>query len=374
METIKWAVAALILAAFFESPVFAANEAKQSPEQAAKPDNAPGDVAWEELKKAFIPPPQPAEWRTTPPTKEQIADFEKSNGVLAGFAADKAKDFYTKFPSHPRAQEARGLQSRLLMVAIELGVTNRQTELNALLENRLRDPAVPGDEKLRIRSQRIVEMLTEESTNRMSTIAGAEKAARDLVQEFPKKEEAYDVLLAVARAFLEEENLQKARDITLEVAKKGSGDPKEQAETQLRKLERVGKPLDLRFTDIDGNEVNLKSYAGKVVLLDFWATWCGPCVAALPELKETYAKYHPKGFEVLGISLDKERETLQKFLKDEKMTWPQHFDGAGWENRHVKDYEIEGIPTMWLIDKKGNLRNLAGRVALANKVEKLLAE
>ena len=373
MKAIRRCSVVRLFAVLLAVTAFAADE-KKPLEQTAKQDDSAGDLAWEELKKAFIPPPQPAEWRITPPTKQQLADFERTNGVLAGVAADKAKDFYTRFPSHPRAREARGLQSRLLTVAIELGETNRQAELSGLRQNRLRDPAVPSDEKFRIRAQRIAEMLTEDSGDRAATLATAEKAARDLAQDFPKSEDAYAALLMVARAFLDEENPPKARELTQDVAKKGSGDTKEEAETQLRRLDRVGKPLELTFTDLNGNEVNLKSYIGKVVLIDFWATWCAPCVAALPELKETYAKYHSKGFEILGISLDKEKDTLEKFLQDEKMGWPQHFDGTGWENALVKKFEIEGIPTLWLIDKKGNLRNLAGRVALAKKVEKLLSE
>jgi len=377
MKNMEWAIIGLLFAACATGPAFSADEPKQLVKQPAIDESVSataGDKAWEELKKAFIPPPQPKEWRTTPPTKDQIAEFERQNGVLAGSAADKAKEFYTKFPTHPRANEARGLELRLLTVAIELGSTNRQTELDALLEKRLSDPAVPEDEKFRVRAQRIANMLGEESTDRAANLAQAEKAVRELQRDFPKKNESYDLLLMVAGGLLEEENLQKARQITEEVARKAPTETQEQAQSQLRKLDRVGKPFELSFKDLNGKEVNVTNYAGKVVLLDFWATWCGPCIAGLPELKEIFAKYHPRGFEILGVSLDKEKDTLQKFLADEKMTWPQHFDGTGWDNTLVRNYEIEGIPTLWLIDKKGNLRNLSGRVALPAKVEKLLAE
>ncbi len=377
MKKIKAAVVGLLFAVCATGSVCSADEPNKPAEPATLKENesaAAGDVAWEELKKAFIPPPQPQEWRKSPPSKEQLADFEKKNGVLAGVAADKAKIFYMTYPTHPRATEARGLEMRLLTVAIELGSTNRQTELDALLEKRLSDPAVPEDEKFRVRAQRVVKLLEEESPDRAASLAKAEKAIRDLQQEFPKKDENYDLLLMLANGLLDQENVLRARQITEEVAKKAPTETKEQAESQLRKLGRLGKPFELSITDLNGTKVNVKDYAGKVVLIDFWATWCGPCVAALPELKETFIEYHPKGFEVVGISLDKEKETLEKFLAAEKMAWPQYFDGTGWENGIVRKYEIEGIPTMWLIDKKGNLRNLNGRVALRSKVEKLLAE
>ena len=91
-------------------------------------------------------------------------------------------------------------------------------------------------------------------------------------------------------------------------------------------------------------------------------------------MKEIYTKYHPKGFEILAVSFDKEKDKLKEFIADEKMTWPQYFDGLGWENKIGQKYGISSIPTVWLLDKKGNLRDLNGGKSLAAKIEKLLAE
>ena len=350
--------------------VFAADE----PKKANESSDGAAEKAWEALKKALIPEQPPAAWRTNPPTKEQMADLDRTNGILAGVAADKARDFHTKFPSHTNAAEARMFEWRLLQVAIDLGNTNKQKDLLALRERRLTDPKIPADEKFMIRAQNIVNLLQEETTDRAATIAKAEKATRELQTDFPKRDDLNDLLLNIAQAYLEVDNLAKARSITEEVAKKASGETKDSAEAQLRKLDRVGKPIELSFTDLHGKNVDIKDYAGKVVLVDFWATWCGPCIAALPEVKKTYAELHDKGFEILGISLDEEKETLEKFLADEKMTWPQQFDGTGWENKIVGKFEISGIPSMWLIDKKGKLRDLAANSGLQSKVQKLLAE
>ena len=136
----------------------------------------------------------------------------------------------------------------------------------------------------------------------------------------------------------------------------------------------VGKPLALKFGAVDGRAVDLEKLRGKVVLIDFWATWCGPCVQEVPHVKAVYEKLHPKGFEIVGISFDQKKTALQNFVLKEKMTWPQYFDGKGWSNQFGVRFGIESIPTMWLVDKKGVLRHLDGRKELESKVEKLLAE
>jgi hypothetical protein len=94
----------------------------------------------------------------------------------------------------------------------------------------------------------------------------------------------------------------------------------------------------------------------------------------LPNVKSTYTKLHPKGMEIVGISLDQEKDKLEETLKEEKMDWPQYFDGKGWKNDLAKEYGIQSIPAMWLVDKKGVLRDLNARDGLDEKVEKLLAE
>lgn len=134
----------------------------------------------------------------------------------------------------------------------------------------------------------------------------------------------------------------------------------------------VGQPVDMKFTAVDGSPVDLATLKGKVVLIDFWATWCSPCVAEVPNIKAAYEKLHDKGFEIVGISFDEEAAKLQAFTKAQNMPWPEYCDGKGWKNDFSVKYGIRSIPTMWLVDKEGKLSDVEAREHLESKVEKLL--
>jgi thiol-disulfide isomerase/thioredoxin len=136
------------------------------------------------------------------------------------------------------------------------------------------------------------------------------------------------------------------------------------------------QPLTISGVTLDGKQFSSEQWKGKVVLVDFWATWCGPCLAELPRVKKAYAEFHGKGLEVLGVSCDERGKDLAEFLqKNPDMPWPQLFDPSqpGW-HALAREYGVRGIPTMFLIDKSGVVRSVKTREDFEQLIPRLLDE
>jgi peroxiredoxin len=130
----------------------------------------------------------------------------------------------------------------------------------------------------------------------------------------------------------------------------------------LKKL-KIGMPaIEFEAEKFGGGRIKLKDFKGKVVLLDFWATWCAPCRQEMPNVKKIYEDFHRKGFEIIGISLDREKYKLEEYIKSNKISWPQIFDGNAWDSKIGRLYAVASIPNTFLLDREGKIRykNLRG--------------
>ena len=200
--------------------------------------------------------------------------------------------------------------------------------------------------------------------------------------------------LETAVAELVKENLAKPTDASTKTPEKGSPSQsipatkltkpnttpqKEEAQKPQRAnpSEWIGKPApDFQVTDLKGEPLSLEKYRGQVVLLDFWATWCGPCIVEMPKIKKTYEQYKEQQFQIIGISLDRSKEPLEAYVEKEKLGWVHYWD----ESREIRTlYGVWGIPSAFLIDGEGIIRkaSLGGfdvETAVAELVKENLAK
>jgi peroxiredoxin len=147
-----------------------------------------------------------------------------------------------------------------------------------------------------------------------------------------------------------------------------------------KQRDSLGKVVELTGTTVDGEKFSTRDWKGKVILVDYWATWCAPCVEALPRVRRMYLDYHGKGLEIVGVTSDSELTAVKAFFEKNKgMPWPQLFDqreqGSEEElHRLCREWGVWRLPTMFLIDRKGVLRNVSAEEKFEELIPKLLEE
>jgi thiol-disulfide isomerase/thioredoxin len=350
-------------------------------ELAARADEPPGTVtsvagaAWaqyEELKLAQQKYPAFA----LPSTRE-TSDAMNFGWLSANYTARfaVARFIWETFPNDARKWDAAIevvslgslLESRGILSPEE---TQSAEKLQSLLLN---DPSVPADIKGRaavVDFRQRFETAVKEGVG--PKIAAMASQLDELGQQYPKAD-GFDMLGYETYRALQRSDPAAAE----EWARKTQASPNQSlasyAKGIVEKIESARHPMEMKFTAFDGREVDLSKLRGKVVLLDFWGTWCGPCVEDLPFMRKLRDSYGKQGLEIIGILADDaSREKLAGFLEKNDITWPQYYDGKVGDNEFAKKYAVKAFPTIMLLNKQGVVVSNARGEVLEQEIRKLL--
>lgn len=203
-------------------------------------------------------------------------------------------------------------------------------------------------------------------------------AVEAFAKKFPKDDRAGQLLFQIASSLQDE---KKKIEIEDKLLKDFPDSPFiGMIKGARRQREAIGKPFELEFTDaVKGKPISMKDLKGKVVVLDFWATWCGPCVGEMPNMKKLYSEYKDKGVEFIGVSLDQPEDegglkALKEFVAENEIPWPQYYQGKGWESEFSANWGINSIPAVFVVDPKGKLYSVDARGKLEEMIPELLEQ
>jgi peroxiredoxin len=188
---------------------------------------------------------------------------------------------------------------------------------------------------------------------------------RKLIEKIDKNSDKYASLMAI-QALEPDKYSDVYRNLDAGLGKKYPNDKNVKLfhdVVQSMMATTVGQPApDINLPSPEGKEIALSSLRGKVVLIDFWASWCGPCRKEMPNVVKAYSKFKARGFEIYGVSLDQDKSRWIEAIEKDGITWPQVSDLKQWSSEVVRQYNIQGIPFTILLDKEGKIlaKNLRG--------------
>lgn len=335
----------------------------------SNPYLAPADATAEELAR-FIEKSQgkTASIRRRPGFVEAIVDA--ADRLLAMQPAAEAEELAVlarfqalHFLAVGKGDAAEAAAARLQVLSEEFQNDPRERVAREALLHRLEGRAAGASELEQADLPGLIEELTtflaeETVTERHLRLASLTVGAANLLEDKEAAGAAFDKLSEILARSDDRKVVRYARDIGRSEAEPSA---------------LVGQTLEIAGATVEGSAFDWSTYRGKVVLVDFWATWCGPCVAELPNVIAHYEQYHDRGFEVVGISLDNSREALETFIQENKIPWVTLYeDGEGLNPNAVK-YKVQFIPFPVLVDAEGKVVSVSARGEnLGKELEKLL--
>jgi peroxiredoxin len=342
---------------------------------------AEADAAWAEILRAHEDLSPPREWERRKPSFDELNRFRTQLLASARKLAEKAGSFVVRFPTNPNVPNARSTIVFAFSHAVAAGDAMSEAEAWRFVDATIADKAIPLRERVQVQLTAahvpLCKRLGMAFFNPAARDAEMDRALWVTLAEAKTRHPANPVVYMAMLAAAERAPASLRQRLLAEILESKSAPPNILAIAMHlqggTKPFEIGEPLELAFTALDGTQVNLLDLAGKVVLLIFWSTDCAPCVPLLREIKALDRAHSAKDLSVIGISLDENRESLERVLRSEEISWPHHFESSGLVNRFAVQYGVVELPSVWLLDRGGLLRAAHLREGVAGRVETLIA-
>lgn len=312
-------------------------------------------TAWAETPSSTTPESLWAEISTLNKSFEIYQAYKPDGKEKAAKLFSLALQFRKDYPDHPLQKRLKNILAKCVTINYMETSLEIDSTTEAICNELMKDNTVYPADAMQLWSAYQNRLITQYyQSNNTDVLISIESTARRFISMYPdysKKE----ILLHEYASMMENGNPKLAASLYAECTGSKDSFIQKQSTGYLTRSAAMGKPIRIQFTDIYGKKVDTAKLKGKVILIDFWATWCGPCVGEIPQMLDIYKRYHSKGLEIISISLDDNKDELTSFVKEKNIPWPQYFDGKGWENDISIHYGIRSVPTLFLIDQKGIL-------------------
>jgi thiol-disulfide isomerase/thioredoxin len=300
--------------------------------------------------------------------KTYVASFEKTMAAIWKRQDELEREFCERYPNHPQAESILFRRWSNALTTRQEDADQVQREVDQYLKEH---PNGPASEDARTQFANLRVRLANDDPDKLTALAEA------FAKNDRHNEAGADYFLAAARAAHDGEKRDAIlRQIILNYPNSPGAI---RAGGILRRASQIGMPFELGFFDIRSGEwVHTRQLRGKVIVVDFWATWCAPCVGEIPHLQKVYAQYKDQGLEILSVSLDGPRtetsvETVKDFVAKQRIPWPQYYQGEGFDSTFSASWGVNSIPAVFVIDQAGRLYSTdAGREKLDEILVKLL--
>jgi len=324
---------------------------------AASPARADADEDWQTILSLDAGPPH-AEWKTRE---------EARSATLAFFNVQEKtlRDFIAKYPADPRVIDAKLRLAHLLAIRGDLdGNQKARNESAAIFQQLEASPATPNERKADIAFAKLSLFMRRVDPANVASESTREtllNKVRAFQKSFPQDRRVPALLAEIATLFDSEPKRKKAllEEARASISGEANDELRQRIDDDLKRVAMLWKPLSMRWTAANnGREIDTESLRGKIVLIYFFAEWSPPAMIELDAVRDVAARFSTSDMQPLGISLDESSSALETTLRTHKIDWPIFFDGKGWESPLVRSLGINSLPTLWLLDRRGNLRGL----------------